>query len=295
MKNVMIDNWGLESLAFAGEKVHNCPEFHKMLAAIILWDNVYYPCNEKSYFWKIISQEQGVEKYLKPCADYDDESFSRLAVQIYNNQYKEMYTKNLAVGAIKYNMVAESKGCDYLPCAKRSEFFLKTDYLSSDNLYNTITCKGIDKNDLFSVIDKTTQDKLKEFNEKVGAHLIRLNVPVLSNYVIETKPQNKTYYEYAYDLKKKGYIREFIKFVDKVESEWDKGNFRPYMQLCNDIEEIVNNISKDNMRFAAETNFIKIVPKIEFNIFDIRKYRLIFIKKIIKCVFDNNRSNIQCV
>ena len=148
---------------------------------------------------------------------------------------------------------------------------------------------------MFSVIDKTTQDKLKEFNEKVGAHLIRLNVPVLSNYVIETKPQNKTYYEYAYDLKKKGYIREFIKFVDKVESEWDKGNFRPYMQLCNDIEEIVNNISKDNMRFAAETNFIKIVPKIEFNIFDIRKYRLIFIKKIIKCVFDNNRRNIQCV
>lgn len=63
---------------------------------------------------------------------------------------------------------------------------MKTDYLSSDNLYNTITCKGIDKNDLFSVIDKTTQDKLKEFNEKVGAHLIRLNVPVLSNYVIET-------------------------------------------------------------------------------------------------------------
>lgn len=83
--------------------------------------------------------------------------------------------------------------------------------------------------------------------------------------------------------------------MDKVESEWDKGNFRPYMQLCNDIEEIVNNISKDNMRFAAETNFIKIVPKIEFNIFDIRKYRLIFIKKIIKCVFDNNRRNIQCV
>ena len=50
MKSVMIDNWTIEDIAFSGKNMINSPGFHNIIEAIILWDQVYYPNNEKSIF-----------------------------------------------------------------------------------------------------------------------------------------------------------------------------------------------------------------------------------------------------
>mgnify|MGYP004699117093 CR=1 FL=1 len=64
------------------------------------------------------------------------------------------------------------------------------------------------------------------------------------------------------------------------------------MQLCNDINDIVNDINKIDKKLIFEIMaVVKIIPKIEFDIFDIRKYNISFVKKIVRYVFDNNRRN----
>ncbi len=64
------------------------------------------------------------------------------------------------------------------------------------------------------------------------------------------------------------------------------------MQLCNDINDIVNDISKmDRELICSMSVLFKVIPKIEFDIYDIRKYNISFIKKIVRYAFDNNRRN----
>ena len=65
----MIDNWVIEDIATLGKNMIYSSGFHKIIEAIILWDKVYYPNNEKSTFWKILTQEQKVEEYLIPCSE----------------------------------------------------------------------------------------------------------------------------------------------------------------------------------------------------------------------------------
>lgn len=290
MKSVMIDNWVIEDIATLGKNMIYSSRFHKIIEAIILWDKVYYPNNEKSTFWKILTQEQKVEEYLIPCSE--DKKIENVANQIYSEKYKKEYSKNIAMRAIEYDILADSIGCDYLPCKERCEFFIDTDYYKYDNIIGTISNTRVDKSEIMRYVDKTTQHKLKEFNGSVGKESIEIKVPLLSHYVIGNKPIDKTYFEYAKQLKKDFRIKSFSTYFENVEKEWEYGNFRPYMQLCNDINDIVNDISKmDRELICSMSVLFKVIPKIEFDIYDIRKYNISFIKKIVRYAFDNNRRN----
>lgn len=290
MKSVMIDNWTIEDIAFSGKNMINSPGFHNIIEAIILWDQVYYPNNEKSIFWKYLTQEQKVEKYISPCIE--DKKIENIAEQIYYEKYKKKYSKNIAMRAIEYDLLANSMGCDYLPCKARRLFLRDIDYYKQDNIIGTISNLKVCKDDIMKFVDKTTQDRLKEFNSSVGSKSIEIKVPILSHYVIGNKPDGKTYFEYAQQLKCKSRIRIFSDYIENVEKEWEYGNFRPYMQLCNDINDIVNDINKIDKKLIFEIMaVVKIIPKIEFDIFDIRKYNISFVKKIVRYVFDNNRRN----
>ena len=290
MKSVMIDNLTIEDIAFSGKNMINSPGFHNIIEAIILWDQVYYPNNEKSIFWKYLTQEQKVEKYISPCIE--DKKIENIAEQIYYEKYKKKYSKNIAMRAIEYDLLANSMGCDYLPCKARRLFLRDIDYYKQDNIIGTISNLKVGKDDIMKFVDKTTQDRLKEFNSSVGSKSIEIKVPILSHYVIGNKPDGKTYFEYAQQLKCKSRIRIFSDYIENVEKEWEYGNFRPYMQLCNDINDIVNDINKIDKKLIFEIMVVvKIIPKIEFDIFDIRKYNISFVKKIVRYVFDNNRRN----
>ena len=116
MKSVMIDNWVIEDIATLGKNMIYSSGFHKIIEAIILWDKVYYPNNEKSTFWKILTQEQKVEEYLIPCSE--DKKIENVANQIYSEKYKKEYSKNIAMRAIEYDILADSIGCDYFQVKK---------------------------------------------------------------------------------------------------------------------------------------------------------------------------------
>ena len=190
------------------------------------------------------------------------------------NRFTREQFKNIAMRAIEYDILADSIGCDYLPCKERCEFFIDTDYYKYDNIIGTISNTRVDKSEIMRYVDKTTQDKLKEFNGSVGKESIEIKVPLLSHYVIGNKPIDKTYFEYAKQLKKDFRIKSFSTYFENVEKEWEYGNFRPYMQLCNDINDIVNDISKmDRELICSMSVLFKVIPKIEFDIYDIRKLK----------------------
>ena len=92
MKSVMIDNWVIEDIATLGKNMIYSSGFHKIIEAIILWDKVYYPNNEKSTFWKILTQEQKVEEYLIPCSE--DKKIEKLSLDDIDNDDAPMLPMN---------------------------------------------------------------------------------------------------------------------------------------------------------------------------------------------------------
>ena len=69
MKNVMVDNWLLEDAVIRLQRNPTEPSksLSDLLMAIVLWDNVYYPCKGHSAWWTEVQPD--LQDYLLPIED----------------------------------------------------------------------------------------------------------------------------------------------------------------------------------------------------------------------------------
>ncbi len=289
MKNVLIDNWSLEELTIDLNNPINLlrnKAFHNILEAIVLWDNIYFPRNEHSGFWNYMSHEMNFKDFL---LEYqDDNEFYNSAELLYEKYCKEKYTKNLACGAIRYSLLAEDIGFDYLPCEKRGQFIHESKICNimteEKGLYvNGQINNSITRKDLCKPINHEVKSYFKEFNEYYGKDVFEFKLPVLANYIINTKPHEMTYFEYAKSLKKSLSVKLFLKYLNDVEIEISKGNFIPCYRFKNDVQELVEDICKIDRKFIVSIGG-SLIPKpiLNFDVFKIRKINYNFLKKVIK-------------
>ena len=207
---------------------------------------------------------------------------------VYEKYCKDNYTENLACGAIRYSLLAENLGYDYLPCEKRAQFIQESKIhrmiCEEKGLYvNSQPNNVISRKDFCEPINYEVKSYFKEFNEYYGKSIFELKLPVLANYIVNSKPRELTYFEYAKSLKNLLPVRRFLKYLNNIEAEISKGNFVPCNRFKNDVQELVEDICKMDKEFIISIDG-SLIPKpiLNFDIFKIRKINYSFLKKIIK-------------
>ena len=292
MKDVLIDNWGLEELAFNlknPKQLLRSTIFSNILEAIVLWDNIYFPNNKYSQFWRNLIFESKFNNCLKELAD--NNNFYNSSNLLYEKYYKNEYTKNVACQAIRYSLLTETLGYDYLPCYKRTLFIQESKLYSilheEKNLYiNGIVGNIFSRSDFFTTINNEVKDYFNEFNAYYQKDIFEFKLPVLANYIINSKPTNLSYFEYAKNLKQNLFVKQFINYINGIENSISQGNFIPCTRFKKDIHELVENICNIDKEFIVSIDG-SLLPKpiINFDIFKIRKINYIFLKKIINYSF----------
>jgi hypothetical protein len=290
MRDVLIDNWSLENIAFDlndRTKLLNNPAFHNILEAMVLWDNVYYPKNDYSFFWKYLSYESGLDRYLKGCEEND------LYLDEAKCLYKEFcdekkYTENIACGAIRYSMVANKFGYDYLPCPIRGNFIQQTGIYKKIYNINQIPINGgnstpLSRKELWDPINKDIKDYYQDLNERCKSIHFDVNLPVLANYIIQSKPKNMNYLEYASQLKKKPSVKLYINYLNDIEKKIAEGNTVALSQFNRDMKDIVDEVCNEDKKLIIQilTSIIP-SPVFQFNIFDLRKINFTFVRQVVR-------------
>lgn len=283
MKNVLIDNWFLENIAFKYNdqlQLFSSQEFLNILEAILLWDNVYYPENEYSHFWQYLIGDTDLRNYITGCG-YTDE-FSNIAQEVYNGKIFTGYSRNTVCGAIEYSLLAAEKGFDYLPCSQRSRF-IKNENLTR-NLFNIIGDQNlIKKNKYFDLLDESIKEYYKDFNKSIKENVYEMKFPVFTKYILKAKPSDISFYEFVSNLKKRLCVKEYLKYIENIEKEMEQGKFINCQRFKNDINELVDEITKKNPELImAVKGQMKPEFNINYNLLNIRKLHFCFIKEIIK-------------
>lgn len=289
MKNVLIDNWSLEELVIDlnnPQRLLKNAAFHNILEAIVLWDNIYFHNNEHAEFWNYMSDEMDFRDFLSEY--HDNNEFFKSSELLYEKYCKDNYTKNLACGAIRYSLIAENLGFDYLPCEKRGQFIQESGIYSIMSEEKGVYVNGhinnpITRLDFCEPVNHEIKSYYKEFNDFYGKNVFELKLPVLANYIINTKPQEMSYFEYAKSLKKSLSVKLFLNYLKDIETEISKGNFIPCNRFKNDVKELVEDICKIDNKFIISIDG-SLIPKpiLNFDVFKIRKINYNFLKKIIK-------------
>lgn len=289
MREVLIDNWSLEDMVFDlydTDRLLSNPSFHNILEAIVLWDNIYFPNNEYSSFWKMTSKESDIGRYIQSYGDSND--FEDYSSFLYKSYFKKKYTENVVCGAIRYSLIADKKGFDYLPCQKRSEFIQKSNVYNILNeekskYMNGCMVNSIMRNDFVEVVNREVKEYFDDFNAFYGKNVFELKMPVLANYIINTKPYEVSYFEYAYMLKRKLAVKQFLKYLSSVEKDISEGNFVSCNRFAKDMRELVDDICGIDREFVVSIDGTIISkPVLNYDVFKIRKINYCFLKKIIK-------------
>lgn len=295
MNNVLIDNWSLENIIHDLDNIDlllRNPTFHNILEALFLWDNIYFPKNEFSLYWNLLLEDSVLKNFLIPLED--NEEFEEESRALYNTHYRQNhYTENIACGAIRCIMLSAENRIDYLPCPQRSEFIQESNINKLLFNYGQMPVNGrnnipMPRKELWSTLDRELKKYYIEFEKQYSNSYYEVELPVLANYIIYSKPDNINYFEYARSLKRKLFADILIKYIEKTEKDIANGNFVANNVFKNDMKDIVDSICSNDRRLITVRS-AKLFPTLSYSFYlnDIRKINFIFARKIVKYAVTN--------
>ena len=252
MKSVMVDNWFLQEVCEDRyiSKNSQFENYGKLLSAIILWDEIYYPYNEMSKAWNFFHFFD-FEGVLKP---YDDSEqiFENLAEEIYANEYKSKGENSVvAGGAIRYLLMSNKFGVDYFPSDERSMFLQK--HGMGD------ICNKLTRLDYLKPIDRQINEYFTELNDKLGKIVFTIKRPVLVDFIIQNAPKNMSYVEYALHLRQEGWVVQYRNYLDDIERALQNNEWKALGEMLKYSDSIVSHIINVDKKSIASINF-KIAP-----------------------------------
>lgn len=285
MNGILLDNWTLEDIY--SEEIENCEKtYNDLLEAIILWDNLYYPENSSSSWWKYISDNNGLKDIITPLFD-NEKMFEIETKEIYNSvpSFKS-YTKTVGMGGIRYALLSNGNGFDYFPCTKRSAFLSQK--IIKEKIQQTIT-----RHDLMETFDKEALRYYKELNDFLGGEIIKFKTPILADYILQNTPSDMSCIEYALQLRMDKHVLRYRKYLGEVEHAINNAQWHVLSEFKYVTEELVQDIIKKKPCTFSMTVGVFTLPSINIEIpFRLHKkyIHLSFLRDLGK--FINNRNNI---
>lgn len=255
MSGVLMDNWILQDALFDTELND---AFYNLLEAIVLWDDVYYPDNEYSQYWKYISKDSSLQEAITSCED-NSESYQEKAESIFRLLNGNDDNSITQIGAIRYMILSSKNKLNYLPCKKRSE------YISQLNFSNKFHEK-INRLDLNGIFDKQVLEYYNDLNDFLGKNILEFNMPLLADFIIQNTPNNSSYIKYALQLKKNKKIDYYRKYLQNIEDSFNNGNWRELLRFKMTTQELVNDIVKEMELSVSTSVSICAMPSLNFSL-----------------------------
>lgn len=257
MKNVMVDNWLLDDIVSKANAREFPESLSVLLAALVLWDNVYYPMNSASY-WKEVNVEKSkwqreIESLQEAVCFFDDnnEAFDveqRLFFTNNRDLFDEDTTAVVAVGALRYLSLSNSRGLDYLPCAQRRQFIAK---------YPNVCKTVIDRIDTLRPLDKEVKEFINDLNKEYDSNFLSIKAPILTKYIRDNTPEDMSHVEFALHLRHEGPVVQYRRYLDEVENAINHQNIRELIRLGEYSKEIVRDIvNSDDTIISAQYNIL---------------------------------------
>lgn len=289
MKEVMVDNWLLEDIVDQSNYSTIPESLCVLLSALVLWDNVLYPFNNRDYWRRTVIANTKWEREINSIRNnlcfFDDrkEEYQKEQEQFFRNNIA-VIDKNISeavgVGALRYICVSNKHGYDYLPCSDRNVFIKQHAEICRDS---------INRLDMLLPLDKEIDEFLKDLSNVFGGAFFSVSRPVLVDYIIQNTPQDMSYVDYAMHLKYYGSVIQYRQYLQNVEDSLNHCNLNELIRLKQYSQEVVNDITKmDSSILSAEFN---ILPLPQFSLIkDIniskKKMHLTFLKELARFSFN---------
>lgn len=256
MSAVLIDNWNLVNADIIknseGKDIPN-NAYSDVLSALVLWDEVYYLDEGLSTFGWIYSKKgEPIKKILKPLfIDLDiRETFEKSADLLYSSYYEEEYTKIVAKRAIYYSEISKAFQIDYFPVCQRADFLSRT--MNITDLWT--------RNEIIKEEEREILSRIKRFNDSNSSNIV---FPLLTNLIIKNSNNSGKYFETALSIKNTKEVKNFRKYMDKIDQEINRGNVSELRYALSLIPEIVNDIQNMDKKIELTASVkMKISPSV---------------------------------
>ena len=264
MKDVLVDNWFMESVLtdIHDDAINTSQSISDLFMAIILWDNTFYPKNDYNWWTSVPSV---VQNKLTPVDDITELDFNKIIDHLQMTDYslkdeylswiKWNYSNHdimnvVEKGAIKYMILSNRNGYDYLPCSRRREYIAN---VFRDNIIHQRISYRIQS-------QKYLDSSIKEYYKNAYSFLDEIKdyvytTPVLDRYIFENAPDNMSAIDYAYHLKYEGHVIRYREHLTKLEDAFEKQNFREVKKLITGMKDVVNDVLSLDKKRIVFTEF----------------------------------------
>ena len=250
MRKVLVDNWFMEQVA-SDEQLDikdRSNAYFEFLNAIILWDEIYYPDNDRTW-WKNLPGD--LQSFVKPielppeyetmelfdhaekaitCLEGENgklDSQTRALIQEVANKT----TRIVGNEALGYLWVSSENDCDYLPHSKRKKFIKEALPRLKDFFIRNAVMDLVD--------EKVQKNYLSKYNE-YELNLLKYEMPVLSRMVIENLPSGFSPIDYAMHIKNEGPVERYRNYCSEMEYYFKIKDKDKYIKKRNEIADVID-------------------------------------------------------
>lgn len=248
MNGLLVDNWSLEKALSCYQdrsktSVQYSMELVALVEALVLWDDVYYWDNGRT-FWNEIncSLPKGLNSFLHPLkAPYllgDD------LVSISEECYKSSL---VADTSIKYLRLADQFSLAYLPVDKRAQFILENDlYAKFSQVYS--------RSEIFEGVDKDVQSYYYSINEEIRKANITFTPHCLFQFVVANCNEDTTIFEVAREIGCDRTVRTFKKWVSAIEDRIACGKYIEIYRIREELRSIESDLIMNHSKIEFDAS-----------------------------------------
>lgn len=289
MQGILMDNWSIQNIitrVSEDDRESYNKEYIDLLEAIVLWDNLYYPENANSSWWKYVGQDHSIKKIIKPIQN-DEMEFSIEIEEILKDvNNANSFTETVNRGAVKYLLFSNKNGLNYFPCEKRCIF------LQQSNLFDNIN--HISRFEIIGSFDKEIMKYYMELNDFFGKNVFSFEIPLLADFILQNTPNNMSHIDYAIKLREDRHVVAYRKYLNEIEiainsAQWDKLlKFEQETKgLVKDIFEGKELIDSISMNLLALPSFSISIANLPFK----KNIHLSFLRKLGKFAYKERKYN----
>lgn len=283
MNGILLDNWSLEEI-ISDTLLEKNITYTNLLEVLVLWDDIYFPDNEHSFWWKHGIDDYSIKDIIIPFAD-DKNEFQKEAEDIFNKlDRSNQNSRIIGIGGIRYSLFSNKKGLDYFPSTKRCEFL---NNINQREYYSQV----MNRYKLLHALDKEVQKYYDELSDFLSVNTIQFELPLLAQFIMQNTPCGMSHIQFAIRLREDKSIKRYRKYLNKIETAFNNGNWKELFHYENATKEIVHDIFKEKTMVDSVTCGILALPSINFSFSkrSVEQYvHLSFLKKLAKFAYERH-------